>query len=167
MAAVALALACPIASAQAATGLEPGVHIDPGSPAAKEYALPLNQARQTGAPSPSSQPGGEGTLFGAGIKPPGSGGPGATGTGPRGGHSPAARGGQAGGTTGGAGAPAGGATGTSDATLSVAALRAAREQGPTGDGSLLALLGGGVVVLVLGGFGGTVLRHNRRPASPS
>jgi hypothetical protein len=150
---VLLAIGWPIASAQAATGLEPGVHIDPGSPAAKEYALPLNQARQTGAPSPS-QPGTESRLFGAGIKPPSSGGPGAGGKAPRGGHFP--------------GGSSGASIGSSpEAVLSAAALRAARVQGPTGDGSLLALLGGGVVVLVLGGFGGTVLRHNRRPPSPS
>ena len=155
---VALAIGCPLVSTQAAAGLEPGVHVDPGSPAAKEYALPLNQARQTGSASPS-QPGAEGSLFGAGIKPPGSGG--------GGGHTPGA-----GGThTGGGGAPVGGKGSTSGTSassgaagaLSSAALRAASAQGPTGDGSLLALLGGGVAVLVLGGFGGTVLRHSRRP----
>ena len=154
---VALAIGCPLVATQAAAGLEPGVHVDPGSPAAKEYALPLNQARQTGSASPS-QPGAEGSLFGAGIKPPGAGG---------GGHTPGA-----GGThTGGGSAAAGGTSATSgasassggEAALSAAALRATRAQGPTGDGSLLALLGGGVAVLVLGGFGGTVLRHNRRP----
>jgi hypothetical protein len=162
MAVLALAIGGPIASAQAATSLEPGVHVDPGSPAAKEYALPLNQARQTGSTS-SSQPGSEGSLFGAGIKPPGPGGPpharkrGGHGTGAGASQNPATGGGS---TT--AGASLGSSSG-SEATLSAAALRAARAQGPTGDGSLLALLGGGVVVLVLGGFGGTVLRHNRGP----
>jgi hypothetical protein len=42
-------------------------------------------------------------------------------------------------------------------------LRAARSQGSTGNGSLLALIGGGLAILVIGGFGGTVLRHSRRP----
>ena len=42
--------------------------------------------------------------------------------------------------------------------------RALRESGG-GDGSTLALIGGGVAVLVLGGFGGTVLRHSRRPSA--
>jgi hypothetical protein len=32
-----------------------------------------------------------------------------------------------------------------------------------GGASLPALIGGGVAILVLGGFGGTVLRHSRRP----
>src|SRR4051794_18298133 len=70
VAAVVLATCGATIAPQAAAGVEPGVHIDPGSPAAKEYALPLSQARQTGAgstPTASSE-----TSFGAGIKPPGS-----------------------------------------------------------------------------------------------
>src|SRR5207248_2784205 len=58
--------------------LEPGVHADPGSPAEKQYVLPLSQARGTGGESSShsSSP----RLFGAGIKPPRGGG--STGGGP-------------------------------------------------------------------------------------
>jgi hypothetical protein len=41
----------------------PGVHIDPGSPVAKEYAIPLAQARGGGNSSGS----GGGQLFGSGI----------------------------------------------------------------------------------------------------
>jgi hypothetical protein len=53
-----------------------GVHVDPGSPAGKEYALPLDQARrdagggggrQSGQPGSSSS--GSAALFGQGIKP--------------------------------------------------------------------------------------------------
>jgi hypothetical protein len=161
------ALSCVAASAQAASGLEPGVHVDPGSPAAKEYALPLNQARGTGsAPSSTSSPqtGSEGTLFGAGIKPPGSGGP------PRGANG--AGGGTGAGGANGAGrssgaptsAPSVGSGSGSQPPLTQAVLRAARSEGSSGvDGSTLALLGGAVAILVLGGFGGTVLRHSRRP----
>src|SRR5436190_859192 len=71
--------------------LEPGVHADPGSPAEKQYVLPLSQARGTGGEtsSHSSSP----RLFGAGIKPPGGGGD--TGAGSRSG------------TQAGSGAPAG------------------------------------------------------------
>ena len=43
---------------------DPGVHLDPGSPAGKEYAIPLEQARG----SSGSGPGGA-ALFGAGIRP--------------------------------------------------------------------------------------------------
>jgi hypothetical protein len=140
-------------SVQAASGLEPGVHVDPGSPAAKEYALPLNQARQTGS-EPSSQTNSEGALFGAGIKPPGAGG--STGANGRRDAHPAT-----GGVTSTRRPPTGSG---SQPALASAVLRAERSSGASGgEGSLLALLGGGVAILVLGGFGGTVLRHSRRP----
>jgi hypothetical protein len=44
---------------------QPGVHIDPGSPSAKEYAVPLGSARG------SSTPNGPGStkLFGSGVTP--------------------------------------------------------------------------------------------------
>jgi hypothetical protein len=160
-------LCCFLATAQAAGALEPGVHVDPGSPAAKEYALPLDQARQTGSES-SSQPSSEGGLFGAGIKPPGSGGSSRGGTGGSGGSGAGGAGTGSSGTnrTGRALTPAQGASATppSQAQLAQAALRTAREQGSGGgNGSILALVGGGVAILVLGGFGGTVLRHSRRP----
>jgi hypothetical protein len=146
-----LAMTSLAASAQAATALEPGVHVDPGSPAAKEYALPLNQARQTGSET-GSKANSESTLFGAGIKPPSS-----PGSPPRAGAAP----GQSPSRSGGASSSS---QADSQARLADAALRAAREQQSTGgDGSLLALIGGGVAILVLAGFGGTVLRHSRRP----
>jgi hypothetical protein len=61
-------------SATAAQAQEPGVVIDPSSPAGTEYALPLNDARNGGSHgSGGSHPaasGGDGSqLFGAGIKP--------------------------------------------------------------------------------------------------
>jgi len=49
-------------AAAGAHKLPPGVHVDPGSPAAKEYSIPLATAR--GAPAGSSS---SGQLFGAGI----------------------------------------------------------------------------------------------------
>jgi hypothetical protein len=146
----------------AAGALEPGVHVDPGSPAAKEYALPLSQARQTGA-DPASSPGASEPSFGAGIKPPRSGGPG--GPGGPGTHGSAGR-------ATGAGSPphrrtsAGSSDHAAAATppLPPAVRRAvAAADSSGGGGSLPALIGGGVAILVLGGFGGTVLRHSRRP----
>jgi len=64
----------------AASALEPGVHVNPGSPSGKEYALPLTQARHGAGGSPSPQhPGGGGgpnqspatsdPRFGQGITP--------------------------------------------------------------------------------------------------
>jgi cobalamin biosynthesis Mg chelatase CobN len=165
------------ACAQAVYALEAGVHVDPGSPAAKEYALPLNQARETGSTSSpqhssestsspqqssestsSSQQSSESTLFGAGIKPPGSNG-GGHGAG-RGGApsrpSPHAT----------ASSPGSGGGSRSSPPITQTVLRAAREpSSPSSQGSTLALIGGAVAILVLGVFGGTVLRHSRRPTS--
>ena len=153
---VALTLVC-VAPASAAAAVEEGVHVDPGSPAAHEYALGLTQARHTGSGSASrSAPHSERseTLFGDGIKPPASGG-----------SSKSAAGSKARGR-GGHGTPSPGAPATLsgvEAGVPAAVLRAERSRGSGGDGSTLALIGGGVAILVLGGFGGTVLRHNRRP----
>lgn len=58
----ALLLAVAMPRAATAGGAASGIHIDPGSPAAKEYALPLSSAR--GVPPGSASSGG---LFGVGI----------------------------------------------------------------------------------------------------
>lgn len=145
---VLLAMSCAAAPVQVAIGLEPGVHIDPGSPAAKEYALPLSQARQTDT---GASPGRSAASapFGAGIKPPGAGGSSHSGAGAA--------------TAGGGGS--GGAV--AQKTLLSAVLGASSSRaGSAGSGdSFLSLLAGGAAILVLGGFGGTVLRRSR-DASP-
>jgi hypothetical protein len=159
VAAVVLATCGATLAPQAAAGVEPGVHIDPGSPAAKEYALPLNQARETGAgstPSGSSE-----TPFGAGIKPPGSGGAGGSGSASRDGGSPGRSSSRS--SERPSKSRSHGAVGTA-ATLPPAVQRAVESPDSSGGrGSLPALIGGGVAILVLGAFGGTVLRHSRRP----
>jgi hypothetical protein len=48
---------------------EPGVTIDPNSPAGAEYALPLDDARDTGAGGPRSS-GQDSPTFGVGIERP-------------------------------------------------------------------------------------------------
>lgn len=63
---LACALALPL-SAHAA--IDPGVNYDPGSPAGKEYAIPLVQGRAIGAGT-DNQRAAAGIAFGAGIKPP-------------------------------------------------------------------------------------------------
>jgi hypothetical protein len=66
-----VALALPsVASAQ----IDPGVNYDPGSPAGKEYAIPLVEGRSEGAGTTDQQEGAN-VPFGVGIEPPG-GGPG-------------------------------------------------------------------------------------------
>jgi hypothetical protein len=154
-----------VISTQAATGLEPGVHVDPGSPAAKQYALPLNQAREIGrggaGPGASASP-----LFGAGIGNARShrSTVAAKGTGPDG----------RAGAGSGAGAaeprrlPHGGSSSDRSALASLDAshLDIAAHEG-SGDGSLLALLGGGIVVLLLGGAGGVAVRRVGRSTPPA
>src|SRR5439155_27226150 len=67
-------------------------------------------------------------------------------------------------TNGASGVRAGGAAaGAHGAPLPDAVLRSSRSQGSSGNGSLFALVGGGLAILVVGAFGGTVLRHSRRP----
>jgi hypothetical protein len=150
-------LGCLASPGLASAKLAPGVHVDPNSPAAKEYVLPLNQARQTGAGASNHR---GSALFGAGIKaaaggaksssssatdpngPPGSGQEGST-----------ARG------------SLGSSSGSPSSTPTLALRSAMSRPTPAGNGSLLALLGGGVAILVLGGFGGTIMRRSRR--SPS
>ena len=63
----AVVLAAPgVASAQ----IDPGVNYDPGSPAGKEYAIPLVEGRSDAAGT-TNQRDGANIPFGVGIKPPG------------------------------------------------------------------------------------------------
>jgi hypothetical protein len=156
-----------VISTQAATGLEPGVHVDPGSPAAKQYALPLNQARAIGrggaGPGAGASP-----LFGAGIGNAHSrrSAVAAKGTGPD------ARAGAVAGSRAGAAEPRrlphGGSSSDRStlASLDASHLDIAAHEG-SGDGSLLALLGGGIVVLLLGGVGGVAVRRVGRSTPPA
>ena len=57
----------------AALAQDPGVHFDSGSPAGKEYAIPLAEGRAEGAGT-TNQRAAANTPFGVGIKPPGGGG---------------------------------------------------------------------------------------------
>lgn len=150
----AFAVACSVAPVPAALGLEPGVHVDPGSPAATEYALPLNQARQTEKGAVTNEASSASAPFGAGIRPPGSGGSSPPG--------PRANGGRPGARRARSGVPRAGGGGTSVA-VPPAVLRASSSRASLGgDGSLPTLLGGGFATLVLGGFGGMLMRRSRR-----
>jgi hypothetical protein len=57
----------------AASAQDPGVHFDSGSPAGKEYAIPLAEGRAEGAGT-TNQRAAASTPFGVGITPPGGGG---------------------------------------------------------------------------------------------
>jgi hypothetical protein len=81
----------------AALAQDPGIHFDSGSPAGKEYAIPLAEGRAEGAGTKNQRAAAD-VPFGVGIRPPG-GGDGPGGGGGSGGGSPAGSG-----TTGGDGA---------------------------------------------------------------
>jgi hypothetical protein len=113
--------------------------------------LPLNQARATGS---RGRAGSSATApFGVGIHPSG-------GSGDR-----SAAGGSHRRGTAGTGTYVRGAS-HAGAVAPAAILRAASEQGPGGHGSILALIGGGVAILILGGFGGVLMRHSQRAGHP-
>jgi hypothetical protein len=143
--------------ARADTGLEPGVHVDPGSPAAKEYVIPLSQARRIGAEGSSDSS--SAPLFGAGIGPRGPGG------------SSHLRSG-AGRTSGAANAPRResasrlSATGVAGRESLPSSVLASSSRASGDSGSLLALLAGGVAILILGGLGGAMLRRARHFPGP-
>jgi hypothetical protein len=156
---VVISLALWPALAQADAGLPPGVHIDPGSPAAKEYVIPLSQARQTGAEGSSSSS--AVPLFGAGIGPRGGGGSsrGAQGSPDPG---PGARGASGAARVAGRGSAPGSNSSPAVARESLPSSVLASSSRASGDGgSLLALLAGGAAILILGGLGGAMLRRAR------
>ena len=69
-----------LAAPGAAYAIDPGVNYDPGSPAGKEYAIPLVEGRSDAAGTTNQRSGGN-IPFGVGIKPPGGNGGGKNGSG--------------------------------------------------------------------------------------
>jgi hypothetical protein len=146
-AAAALAGAGPATAAQPRQ-IAPGVYADPSTPAGKEYALQLQQARGTGSPPPSatshsSSP----ALFGAGIAPaksaaqarpvakPATHKQAATSTRPQ--------------------------PSTTTTTPTGARVAAPATAGSSSGGGTLALVGGAAAILALGGLGGVLMRRRR------
>ena len=118
----AVALALPLS----AHAVDPGVNYDPGSPAGKEYAIPLVQGRAEGAGT-ANQRAAANTPFGVGITPPGGGGTGGTGGG---GHHHA--GGNGAGGKGGKGSGGGGASGSGLSPALRSRIAHAEDAGGTG-----------------------------------
>jgi hypothetical protein len=135
---VAAALAGPgVATATRARG----VHVDQGSPAGKQYAIPLGQARSTGGPAQVTATG-SAQLFGAGITPSKpSGTTHATAATAR---RPARR------TTK---SPSAG----KHAVVAITPVRKLLDGGPGEASGVWWMLAAGALVVVLGGFGGAVL----------
>jgi hypothetical protein len=68
-----ISVCCTLGLPGAAIAQDPGVHFDSGSPAGKEYAIPLAEGRAEGAGT-TNQRAAANTPFGVGITPPGGGG---------------------------------------------------------------------------------------------
>jgi len=141
--------------------LQPGVHVDPGSPAGKEYQIPITAARGQvagGSSSNSANP----PLFGVGVTPPPSG-PSSSGVAAHARHS-AGAGSLGSRHTGGrsrsspSNAPVSGAGSEASDRLSSAAPAGSSSSAPGGSG-WIALVAGGLLVLVLGGGGGLAIRQ--------
>lgn len=136
-----------------------GVHVDPGSPAGKQYAIPIPSARS----ETSGQQGGSGSsnppLFGVGVTPAGAA---ATGASPATTSGSPSRAKLPHGVTRSAAhrrTPNHGATRSAPSTTAQNVSRAA-EKNAVGGTSWLPLLIGGVLVLVIGGGGGFFLRRS-------
>jgi hypothetical protein len=146
-------------------GAEPGLTVDPQSPAGVEYAIPLDSGRGHGGghghSGGGSGGGGSPALFGSGITPPGKGG---SGTSPSGSGTGMSGGGGAhnGGTSGGAtshGSP--NARSVADATPpGIAPASAAASYSTSGP-----IAGIVAAILVLGGGVGLFLRFRARRAT--
>jgi hypothetical protein len=143
-----------------------GVHVDPGSPAGKQYAIPIPSARSEAA----GQTGGSGSgssnppLFGVGVTP---GGVAAGAAASVGGSATGAGTGKGTPRTRAAGRSRSGSTGAGSASHSAGsetgrqiAARRTAESNSVGGTSWLPLLGGGALVLLVGGGGGFFLRRS-------
>jgi hypothetical protein len=146
-------------AASAASSPGSGVHVDPGSPAGKQYVIPLPAARRE---TSGGQAGGSGSanppLFGVGVtSASGAHSSGSSGTAARTGSRPTAK------------ARIRSLSRPSRASKARVGSRPAATSGAQpshraaaiGSTSWLPLLGGGVLVLLIGGGGGLLLRRSR------
>jgi hypothetical protein len=144
-----------VAQTGAQTGLDPGVHVDPSSPAGKQYAIPIATARTIaaggqGQSSSNSNP--DVPLFGVGVTP-------AAGRDAR--TAPAHTRGASRHAGSRAGRPkAAGGSPSASSTPPVLDSSIRRSAGAVaGSNAWLVLAGGGALVFVLGGAGGLALRR--------
>lgn len=143
------------ATAPAASAQDDPVFVDPDSPSGKEYELPIDRARQQGAPQTQQGRSAGGTqaapLFGEGVE--------ADGAAPAAGDSrEAPRGARSGDSTDRANRPR-----PDVANARVAAERKAQAAAPEGGAGVAAIVGVGAGVLLLGGLLGLLLRRRAAP----
>ena len=149
--------------------LEPGVHVDPGSPAGKQYQIPISSARSEAAGGAGGT-NGTAPAFGVGITSGGSGpGSGSSGGAAAGSAHHARSGATAGrnrhraASAGSAGSTAAAVTGAANSNADLTGVPSSSGEG--GSGAWPVLAAGGLLVLVIGGGGGLALR--RRALRPS
>lgn len=168
-AAAGLGLLAP-AVAQAQT---PGLHVDPSSPTGKEYAIPLDQARNSANPqaapssgAPGAQAGANAPRFGVGVGDSSK----HRRSGSRGGAGAGGSGGSGGGTGGsgnaGAGSSSGGSQGglPGSGHLPPTALSSANPAG--GVTTPLLVIGLALAILMSGALGGLLVRRGRASTRP-
>lgn len=145
-----LAVSAPAASAQ-----EDPVFVDPDSPSGKEYELPIDRARQQGAPQTQAAESARGSqaapLFGAGVRADGAA------TANRGSSEEPRGAGSADSTD-----PATGSR-SDRADAPAAAERRAQAAVPAGGAGVAAIVGVAAGVLLLGGLLGLLLRRRAAP----
>lgn len=143
------ALALPLS---AAAQIDPGVNFDSGSPAGKEYAIPIALGRAEGAGT-EDQRAAANTPFGVGIKPPGAGQGKNAGSGKDGGRRDGAAG---------SGAGADGASSQSSTTVLTPAMRARLADAEDVGGTTLWTIGAAFLVALAAALLALALRT--RPA---
>ena len=143
--------------ASPAVAEKPGVHVDPDTPAGKEYAIPIDQARReaqgTSQPNTGHGSNGSAPLFGAGISPRSGGGAGSSDRG-RGSH-----GSSKGGTVGARKSGGNPSQGERGASRPRAAIVASTDTGGAAAFQTATLV---AAVLLAGGLLGSVLHRVRR-----
>jgi hypothetical protein len=152
-----MAAVVPITAHASIADLQTGVHVDPGSPAGKEYQFPVTGARSEAAGGGQASGSAAPPLFGVGVTPATAVAGSTRQTRSHRGTSPAPDGGARPGAH-----PGGSASSTGSAgPISVAGGPgvAATGSGGAGDSGWVPLAIGGLLVLVLGGGGGLMLRQ--------
>lgn len=139
-----------------------GVHVDPGSPAGKQYAIPIPTARSEAAGGQGATGSANPPLFGVGVTPGGAAASAGASSGGATTGTRAARktGGRFNGRRGAGAASTRQAKQSGAQAAGVRARDAASQSNAVGGTSWLPLLGGGALVLLIGGGGGFLLRRS-------
>jgi hypothetical protein len=169
-----LAVGVCLLAAPSAGATPPGLHVDPASPGGKEYAIPLDQARDDasgGGGGSQSSGGGSGShLFGVGVGGSDGGSSGSAGTGGSGaggGSNDGKSGGSGSGGSGGSDRSGGSDSGSSGARNRLSTLSVAAANPESGAQAPLLVLGGSAGIVLAGVLLGLMFRRRRISGGPS